>query len=116
MRLFLSGKPKCSFNGETMNRLSAPRLGVVFALLTAAAWLGWAGGPTSPFDEETILRLTSVRESNPGLTSLAITLTWLGSAYVTFGTVLAASLWRFAVGDRATAIWAAGTVAGGRLV
>jgi len=116
MLVSLIEKPKGSFNGETMNRMSPARLTVVVTLLAVVAWLGWTGGQRNMFDTDTILRLTQFRADAPTLTMLAVALTWAGSAYVTLGGVLAASIWRWIDGDRAAAIWAFATVGGGRLL
>ncbi len=99
-----------------MNRLSPLRITLAVTLLAIVAWLGWTGGQENRFDYDTIIRLTNVRAGAPTLTAIAIAMTWLGSAYVTLGGVLAASIWRWLARDRAAAIWAFATVGGGRLL
>jgi undecaprenyl-diphosphatase len=109
-------KPKSSFNGEAMNRLSLPRLAAATLLLAVVAWLGWTGGPGNAFDRAAILRLAAAREAHPNLGAAAIALTWLGSAYVTLGGAALVAAWRFSLNDRAAAIWAFATIALGRLL
>ena len=48
-------------------------------------WLGAIGGGGNPLDVAVIERLAAWRHASPGLTGVAIAITWLGSAYVTLG-------------------------------
>lgn len=116
MVISLIEKPKGSFNGEAMNRLSLARLSAVLTMLAIVGWLGWIGGQDNAFDRRAVIDLAQWRSDAPTLTTMAIALTWLGSAYVTLGGVLAASVRRWMANDRALAVWAFATVAGGRLL
>jgi len=99
-----------------MHRLSVTRVSLALLLLAVVAWLGWTGGPGNAFDANSIVHLSQIRGQVPLLTTAAIALTWLGSAYVTLGGVAAAAVWRWLAHDRVAAIWAFATVAGGRLL
>lgn len=91
------------------------RLGIAVPLLVLVLAMGLWGGPANPFEREAMERLTDLRAASPLLTSLAIALTWLGSAYTTLGLALATALQRWLAGYRAAAMWVLATVGGGRL-
>ena len=97
-------------------RFSPSRAVSVIALLLAAGWLAWTGGPFSPFDRETIARAAAARSGDQALTPLLVALTWAGSVYATLGSAALGAIWRWMASDRRGALWLAVTVGGGRLV
>lgn len=89
---------------------------VALVLLAVVAWLGCTGGIANAFDRATDLELLRVRAASPALTSAAVALTWLGSAYVTLGGAAAYAGWRWMRQDRARAAWVVAVIVGGRLL
>ncbi len=99
-----------------MSRILALRLSSLVILLVTFAVAGWLGGLTFAPDVAAIQKLQEWRVHSPRLTMAMITLTQLGSAYVTFGGGLAVSALLLLQGHRRRAVALAALVVGERLL
>lgn len=99
-----------------MIRVSPAHASIALALAGIAAWLGWSGGPISELDRQLIARALAARAASEDFTSILVTLTWIGSAYVTLGATALAAAINWLSGRRRSALWLAVTVSGGRLL
>lgn len=99
-----------------MNLRFSSRLPLAALLLVLVLVMALVGGPHAALDEATIRALAGVRADAPLLTSLAIAITWAGSAYATLGGAALAALWSWVKNRRRSAVWLVATVGGGRLL